>query len=505
MHQKTMSRKVNALVSVICTFALAFSLGVPYLAFATDEEESSPLAMEVTDTPAAAEDEAVITDEPAVVEDAVQATEPAEDETAQDEATTPDPQPTPEAPAADDATNEAAPADTATPAATDTVTYTFVGAQGGTVTRDVAKGTVIATDQIPTAPAAAYTMYGQNIPGTFVGWSVSRFSTGTDMLDVDYCTDTYNVDWNRFDPLSKPANFGNTFYPVYKLDAYVVRIGFSTIEAVGIGDVGINMFAKAGTVITKQNPLVQQMESMAPENQVMLGWFYYSEAESLNGAVLDDPVTFPVAVTSDMTLQTGKSLVCFYGFPSENTDTSQFTSIQVNGDERVKVSGDLTGPNIPEGATVEVDALPVTTGPAYDDLDKAMGQSRIGDVFEITLLVNGQEVHDGFGTLAISLPIDAAYNGHTIIVYHRHQDGSITTTRATAKNGLVTFSVTDLSWFAMEDGGVPGGAPAKVGGLAQTGDEVPMMALIALISVAGGVACFSLMNARSRRKGLHAR
>lgn len=504
MHQKTMSRKVNALVSVICTFALAFSLGVPYLAFATDEEESSPLAMEVTDTPAAAEDEAVITDEPAVVEDAVQATEPAEDETAQDEATTPDPQPTPEAPAADDATNEAAPADTATPAATDTVTYTFVGAQGGTVTRDVAKGTVIATDQIPTAPAAAYTMYGQNIPGTFVGWSMNKYSSGTASVEMDFCTDAYNTDWSAFNPINQPAKVDRTFYPVYKINAYTVRIGMSTVEALSMGEVGIYMFAAPGSAITKDNPLVKFMETEAPYPEGgasrILGWFY----ENDNGE-FGDSVSFPVTVTSDMTLENGKSLVCVYAFPEENTDSSQFTSIQVNGDERVKVSGDLTGPNIPEGATVEVDALPVTTGPAYDDLDKAMGQSRIGDVFEITLLVNGQEVHDGFGTLAISLPIDAAYNGHTIIVYHRHQDGSITTTRATAKNGLVTFSVTDLSWFAMEDGGVPGGAPAKVGGLAQTGDEVPMMALIALISVAGGVACFSLMNAHSRRKGLHAR
>lgn len=327
-----------------------------------------------------------------------------------------------------------------------------------------------------------------------MGWSTERFSTSSGFLDASFCTNTYNTDWDdSFTSPNGTANRDKTFYPVYKLNAYAVSIGASYDDG---GDANFYMFATAGTVISRDNALVQFMQNQGMGQQ-MKGWFY----GGTNDYVRNTPVNFPVTVNSDLAYFNDKGLICVFEYPTDNTDDSGFTSIRVNGDDRVKVSGDLNGPNIPDGATVEVDATPVTSGAAFDDLDKAMGRDRIGDVFEITLLVNGQEVHDGFGTLSISLPIDAAYNGHTIIVYHRHQDGSITTTRAMAKDGCVTFSVTDLSWFAMEDGGIPAGR----GGLAQTGDEVPVLLLIGIISVAGGVACFSLLNARSRRKGLHAR
>lgn len=488
MHQSTVSRKVNALVSIICTFALAFSLGMPYLAFAADEEETSPLEMEVSDVSADAtlssdieSSDSNITDDATTEEDAEPTLGSAENEAIEEE------------PVADGEVN-AASKDSEVIAAADTYTYTFVGAEGGTITRDVAAGTTIAADQIPEAAAGAFTAYGQNIPGTFVGWSTQQFSTNSGFLDANFCTNTYNTDWNIDSPSSGTAHWNKTFYPVYKLDAYAVSIGASYDNG---GDANYYMLAKAGTVINQNNTLVQYMQSQGVSGQQMKGWFY----GGMNDYVRNTPVNFPVTVNSDLAYFNDKGLICVFEYPTDNTDDSGFTSIRVNGDDRVKVSGDLNGPNIPDGATVEVGATPVTSGAAFDDLDKAIGRDRIGDVFEITLLVNGQEVHDGFGTLSISLPIDSAYNGHTIIVYHRHQDGSITTTRTVAKDGYVTFSVTDLSWFAMEDGGVPTGK----GGLAQTGDEVPMLLLIGVISLAGGVACFSLLNVRSRRKGLHAR
>lgn len=500
MHQSTMSRKVNALVSVICTFALAVSLSMPYLAFASDEEESSPLAMEVTDIPAAAEDEAVTTDEPAVVEDAMQATDLVEDETAQDEATVPDSEPALEVSAADDATSEATPADTATPAATDMVTVTFVGAEGGTKEVQIEKGTVIPADKLPAAPpTATYTEYGQNVTGTFLSWGqrTTLASNGAYFYPADNTLSTNDY------YLTNPINLDVSLYPRYLANGYKVEVTYGT-DAMRLGSNSTAVIVPKDSVLGTNNALVESVKSWALSDGLKVESWNYVKAASYSATewTVGSAVDFDVPVTSSMTLINGKCIAAICSLADEeNTDTSQFTTIQVNGDQRVKVSGDLNGPNIPEGATVEVDATPVTSGPAYDDLDAAMGRDRIGDVFEVTLLVNGQEVHDGFGTLSISLPIDAAYNGHVIIVYHRHQDGSITTTRVIAKDGYVTFGVTDLSWFAMEDGGLPAGQ----GGLAQTGDEVPMIALIGIISVAGGIACFSLLNARSRRKGLHAR
>jgi len=487
MYQSKRSKLKNGVVSVICTFALAFGMGMPYLAFAQDEEESLPIEMEVTDTPAP--DETVVPEEgidDVQDADAADVTDPMLDVVESDEST--DDAAVSDAPEAD-------PAETA-PAATDTVTYTFIGTTTGNKEVQVEKGTVIAPDQIPTGAAASYTEYGQNIPSFFVGWSTSRMQTTSGMLDKDFCTDTYNTGWSSYSGISRPANFNTTFYPVYKVDAYAVA---AVSSGEGGGDGTYYMLAKAGTVIGKDNALVQWTENNSPYlklGQKMKGWFY----GGANDYMRSTPVSFPVTVNGDLAYFNDKALICVFENPVEDTDTSTFTSLDVIGDTRVKVSGYLNGPNIPEGADVKVEADPVTSGPAFDDLNQAMGRDRIGDVFEITLLVNGQEVHDGFGTLAISMPIDPAYNGHVIFIYHRHQDGSITTTRTIAKDGYVTFSVTDLSWFAMEDRGLPEGS-----GLAQTGDEVSLLGLIGLISVAGGIGCYSMLNLRSRKRGLHIR
>ncbi len=135
MYQSKRSKLKNGVVSVICTFALAFSMGMPYLAFAQDEEESLPIEMEVTDTPAP--DETVVPEEgidDVQDADAADVTDPMLDVVESDEST-------------DDAavsdTPEADPAETV-PAATDTVTYTFIGTTTGIKEVQVEKGTAIA-------------------------------------------------------------------------------------------------------------------------------------------------------------------------------------------------------------------------------------------------------------------------------------------------------------------------------------------------------------------------
>ena len=221
MHQSKRSKLKNGVVLVICTFALAFSMGMPYLAFAQDEEESLPIEMEVTDTPAP--DETVVPEE-GIDDDAAVSDTP-----------------------------EADPAETV-PAATDTVTYTFTGTTTGIKEVQVEKGTAIASDQIPTGAAASYTEYGQNIPSSFVDWSTSRMQTTSGMLDKDFCTDTYNTGWSSYSGISRPADFNTTFYPVYKVDAYAVA---AVSSGEGGGDGTYYMLAKAGTVIGKDNALVQ--------------------------------------------------------------------------------------------------------------------------------------------------------------------------------------------------------------------------------------------------------
>ena len=141
--------------------------------------------------------------------------------------------------------------------------------------------------------------------------------------------------------------------------------------------------------------------------------------------------------------------------PSDNpSDLPTDGTITVSGDTGIRAEGNLSGANIPENATLEVKAEAVTSGAYFDGLDKSMGDARISDVYEITLMVNNQSVHDSFGELSISLPIDAKYNGHVIIVHHHQGADGITKTRAIARDGYVSFTVTSLSGFAMEDTGI---------------------------------------------------
>ena len=136
------------------------------------------------------------------------------------------------------------------------------------------------------------------------------------------------------------------------------------------------------------------------------------------------------------------------------TSNSSNSNISVSGETGIKAEGDLQGPNIPENAAIKVTTRSVNSGAAFDDLDKTLGDNRIGDDYEINLLDNRKEVHNGFGEMTISLPIDAKYNGHVIIVHHHQGADGITKTRAIARDGYVSFTVTSLSGFAMEDTGI---------------------------------------------------
>lgn len=130
------------------------------------------------------------------------------------------------------------------------------------------------------------------------------------------------------------------------------------------------------------------------------------------------------------------------------------TGITVTGNTGILASGKLQGANIPANASISVQTKPITSGSTFTDLNASLGQHRIGNVYEISLMVNGKEVHSGFGELTLSLPVDARYNNHIVIVYHHQGSAGITKLRAIAKNGYVSFVVTSLSGFALEDTGV---------------------------------------------------
>jgi len=73
-------------------------------------------------------------------------------------------------------------------------------------------------------------------------------------------------------------------------------------------------------------------------------------------------------------------------------------------------------------------------------------------VYSVSMTVDGAEVHDGFGALKVSFPVDNAYEGKEVVVWHLHHDGTITSEKTIVSNGFATVSVTDLSELSVETG-----------------------------------------------------
>jgi hypothetical protein len=179
-------------------------------------------------------------------------------------------------------------------------------------------------------------------------------------------------------------------------------------------------------------------------------------------------------------------------------------TVQANG-TGVKVSGTLKGTNIPEGAEAVVTITAVTSGDAYDKHIAAKGDGDILVVYEIALTVNGEEVHDNFGTLTIELPVGDGYEADTILVRHLHESGDFTEHNLNVVEGIARLEVSDLSSFGLEAQEVTkpasgtGTKPASSGTTtpAKTGDEAPYVigGLLALGAVAATV-----MRVSRRRK-----
>ncbi len=169
-------------------------------------------------------------------------------------------------------------------------------------------------------------------------------------------------------------------------------------------------------------------------------------------------------------------------------------SLVVRGEPVVDgFSVDPAGLTLPAGATIELDVTAVSEGGVFDALVAKMGSGWPGGTFDVRLVVNGEELHDRFGTLALSFPAGGGSASKPATIYHCHRNdvGNITAHDVmVSPQGIATLmGITDLSTFALEVrepaaavGGARSAAP-----LARTGDEVP-----AAIGGATGAATLAL-------------
>jgi hypothetical protein len=181
---------------------------------------------------------------------------------------------------------------------------------------------------------------------------------------------------------------------------------------------------------------------------------------------------------------------------SDDPDDPVVTPTVQANDTGVKISGTLKGTNIPANATAVLSVKAVTSGDAYDKHLAVKGEGNILVIYEIGLSVNGKEIHDGFGNLTLSFPVDAGSEADTVVVRHLHQSGEFTEHKLKVANGVASLEVSDLSTFGVEAQSVTKPVsgtttdPAKTGTApAKTGDEAPLvMAGLAAVGAASAVA-----------------
>jgi hypothetical protein len=184
--------------------------------------------------------------------------------------------------------------------------------------------------------------------------------------------------------------------------------------------------------------------------------------------------------------------------------TVKLTDVQA-GDTGVKLTGTLKGPNIPAGATVAATVEAATSGDAYDKHLAAKGEGDILGIYEITLVVNGEEIHDGFGTLTLAFPVDASYTAGTVLVRHLHQGGEFTEHSVKVANKTASLKVTDLSTFALETQSAASSTTkasttkaSTATTPAKTGDDAPLaMAGLAAVGAAAAMAACATRRRRS--------
>ena len=237
----------------------------------------------------------------------------------------------------------------------------------------------------------------------------------------------------------------------------------------------------------------------------------YTDANGNEVTSFDKAGTYTATITGDNKSVWGTTTARFTVAAAPTVDVP----VADSGNTGITAEGSLV---VPDGSETILEVAPVTEDEAYDALIAKLGDDTLAGMFEAKLLVDGQEVHDGFGSITLRFPLDAKWNGHYVTVYHRHDDGTITSERVVAADGKVSVTVTDLSTFMLAASDVQavtpptqtdqtqptqqasgqGDGPA-LNSLADTGDSVPVIPIAAAAGAAvvvAGAAAF----AQSRRQ-----
>ena len=177
------------------------------------------------------------------------------------------------------------------------------------------------------------------------------------------------------------------------------------------------------------------------------------------------------------------------------------------------------GLELPDDAdtTVEISITPVNEGGIFDALVAKIGSGWPAGTFDVSLLINGEETHEGFGVLKFSFPAGSESAGKKATIYHCHKNDRDNITShdvyVSDDGEIILSDIVDLSTFALsiqdDDADVviePASTAtpsSKVVGssLAQTSDNAgKAMVSLAVISVLSALIVAAALTLYVRRR-----
>lgn len=417
----------------------------------------------------------------------------------------------------------------------------------------------IPLDRIPTPTTSTIEVMGKQVTGVFAGWTRRKVVGGQPQWLEDSRLSLAKGAQGIFDPSADRAGLSSediamsdfgcvdggdpnyndiAFQPIYvaPLTRFELHPCTPVIENGVLADAEFDMYdataviwAPAETPVTLDMARQATLQAFAGTDAPFardpyqyVGWHFASH-RGLRPA-RPAALAFPSNHSADIYVLFSENPEAYQDLESNsddpevpgNSDAEDGSFIVSPNGTGIAVKGDIGGSNVPEGSNVAVYVDPVVDGAAHDRLIAVVNDGDLAGIFEINLYVDGVLIHDGFGELEISFPVENA-DGHWVTVYHLHEDGAITSERVVARNGKVTIKVTDLSTFALEVGEAYAEASstqvegstskvARVEGavLAQTGDMVLWIPVVLAALVSCIFGAFAWMRVR-RARGRHIR
>lgn len=194
----------------------------------------------------------------------------------------------------------------------------------------------------------------------------------------------------------------------------------------------------------------------------------------------------------------------------EFTDTAiikdaSLKSVEVNS-EAADAGFDASIAGIPVDSKVELNIDPVSEGEVHDAIVAKAAANQmtvLAGIYDINLRIDGEKKDSDFGKLTVVFPVSEQFNGKAVTIHHCHGNDPAnieSTDGYTVEDGkVVVKDVTKLSTFAVEvnmagaSNDVATLTPAEPnplvgGGLATTGDQMPLVIGVVVVVAVAAVA-----------------